>query len=89
MCTCFVYRHYLFHCWPTYRVIQPVYMQYHRLGPFVGGAQKELGLPPTRWGSFGPVGLWAAGCLEQLVHLRGQKLRLPRGGGSVTQHDME
>ena len=67
----------------THRVVQPGDVQHHRLGSLVGGAQEELRLPPPGRSTLHPLRL-PRGRLEELVHLRGQQLRLPRGGGPAT-----
>ena len=51
-------------------------MEHHRLGPLVAGAQEELGFPPAADRLLGRLGVGAAGRLQELVDLRGQKLRL-------------
>ena len=84
MFACFVDMRCCFDCGPTYRVIQPVYMQYHCLGPLVGGAQEELGLPPAgRRRCLRLLRLLLARRLQDLIDLRRQQLGLPwrRGPG--------
>ena len=70
----------------AYRVVQPVDVQHHRLGPLVGGAQEELGLPPAgRRRCLRLLRLLLARRLQDLIDLRRQQLGLPwrRGPGGV------
>lgn len=65
----------------AHRVVQSINVQDDSLGLLVAGAQEELGFAAGADGLVGWLGLGAVGCLQELVDLRRQQLRLTRGGG--------
>lgn len=64
----------------AHRVVQSVDVEDDGLRPLVAGAQEELGFAAAADSLLGRLGLGAAGHLQELVDLRRQQLRLPRGG---------